>query len=40
MQAEWMRGWTSTDRTAEKGEETENPTDVGSETSGNEESQV
>jgi len=40
MQAEWMRGWTSTDRPAEKGEEPENPTDVGSETSGNEESPV
>jgi hypothetical protein len=40
MQAEWMRGWTSTDSTTEKGEETKNPTNVGSETSGNEESQV
>ena len=40
MQAEWMRAWTTTNSTKEKGEETENPTNVGSETSENQESQV
>ena len=39
-QAEWMRAWTSTDKSTEKGEKTENPTTVASATSGNEESQV